>query len=311
MVKDGIVLVIGAAALDLKGRPASDLQAANCNPGIIRQSFGGVGRNIAENLARLGLPTVFLTVLGYDSAGMQIYDTMTAAGVDMQAVMRRGDCRTGTYIAVLDTFGDLAVAVSDFDSIRLLDAAFVQKHETLFQQARMVVIDLNLEIATIEAVIALAKRHHVSIAMDPTSPKRALALSKRIHDFFLIAPNADEAHVLGSMVFEAKHQDRALLAAQQMVQSGVEIVLITLGKYGVVYASARENGAVDGLEVPIADATGAGDALLAGVIYGLLQDEPLSVAVRLGMTAAVLTLQDHSSVLPRLSSSLLYDHLIT
>lgn len=102
------VLVIGAAGQDLVGQSRLELQPGTSNPGKIRRSFGGVGRNVAENLARLGHPVRLLTVVGADSPGDQLIHQLEEAGVDASQIIRLDDKPTSTYLAIVDPRPDAA-----------------------------------------------------------------------------------------------------------------------------------------------------------------------------------------------------------
>jgi pseudouridine kinase len=124
----------------------------------------------------------------------------------------------------------------------------------------------------------------------------------------MITPNSHEARILCGQIFEASHRQQALEAAKCLVGQGPEIVVITLAEFGLVYASSETSGHVPAVRTKIVDPTGAGDALTAAVIFGLLNEVPLDDAVRLGVTAASLTLRQSGTVIPNLSQAL-YDQL--
>ena len=110
--------------------------------------------------------------------------------------------------------------------------------------------------------------------------------------------------------FDERDREAAQAAATQLVALGVDIAVITLGEYGVVYADEETKGHIPALQTQIVDPTGAGDAMTAAIIFGLLEDIPLDECVRLGVTAAALTLRSRETVRPDLSIDLLYDELV-
>lgn len=310
MREDGHILVIGATGFDIKGRSNADLQPATSNPGHIRNSYGGVGRNIAENLARLEVPTVLLSVVGDDTAGDLLMAQAAAAGVDVTHMLQVAGGRSGSYIAILDSNGDLSVAVSDYEIMGELSPLVLDTKSTLFEQARMVIMDLNLLPAAIEKIIELCQAHHVPLCVDPTSPAHTPKISPFIRHLFLVAPNTAEATELCGLEIITDDPDSAVNAAKFLVNAGAEIAIITLGEHGVAYASRSESGHIEARKTQLVDTTGAGDALFAGVIYGLLNNLSLDEAMRLGVTAASLTLHSRDSVVPDLNPDLLYEHLI-
>lgn len=309
MRESGYILVLGAAGLDSKGRSHKVLQAGSSNPGIVRNSFGGVARNIAENLARLGQKTLFLSVLGDDPSGDLLLAHAAAAGIDTSVVVRLKEAQTGSYLAVLDHEGDLAVAVSDFSIMQYMDAAFLESRAALFEQAQIVVADLNLTEEALVKIIELCQRYQVRLCIDPTSTIHTKKLRHHLAGIYLITPNVAEAGVLAG-VPAASDYDTVLYIARALVKTGIQIVVITMGDKGLVYASAEQQGYIAARPVHTVDSTGAGDALSAAVIFGLVNGMELDKALRLGMTAAVLTLQSRDSVLQNLTADLLYEHLI-
>ena len=115
-----MVLVLGAANLDLKGRLFSKPVANSSNAAAIKSSMGGVARNIAENLARLGVPVTLLTAVGADYAGEDILDTADDLDMDVsRALVIEGET-TGTYLAALDPSGDMFMALDDVRVLRHL-----------------------------------------------------------------------------------------------------------------------------------------------------------------------------------------------
>jgi pseudouridine kinase len=307
---EGYVLVIGAAGLDIKGRSNTALQNATSNPGIVRSCFGGVARNIAENLARLEIEVVLLSVVGNDAYGDLIMAQAATAGVNVAHVLQLDDQRSGSYVAILDDDGDLAVAVSDYEIIKYLDSAFLQDKIELFKSAKMIVLDLNLLSETLEKILEFAKTYQIPVCVDPTSPAHAEKIRPYLHQLYLITPNFSEVTKLCNTSFDEENVDSALNAAKELVSSGLKIAIVTLGSQGVVYASHNLSGHLPALKTHIVDSTGAGDALSAAVIYGLLNDISLEEAMRLGVTAATLTLRSRDSVVQELTTDLLYEHLI-
>jgi pseudouridine kinase len=310
MREDGYVLVIGAAGLDIKGRSRSTLQFATSNPGRIQNSFGGVGRNIAENLARLEVETVLLTAVGDDTSGDLLMAHCAVAGVDVTHVLQVSGGRSGSYVAVLDDDGDLSVAVSDYEIMQHLDGEFFEEHRQLFEAARLIVVDLNLCTEAIAKIIDLADHFQVPICVDPTSPTHAAKICDILDRFYLMMPNASETMTLCGLSTPASDLDTAITAAKQLVSFGIEIAIVTLGEKGVAYADHGNSGHIESRKTKIVDTTGAGDALTAAVIFGLMNGCSIDEAMRLGVTAASLTIQSRESVVPDLTPDLLYEHLI-
>jgi pseudouridine kinase len=303
------LLTIGAASIDTKGHAVQAIQAGTSTPGVIRISHGGVGRNIAENLARLGEKVVLLSAVGDDGSGRRILQQAEACGIDVSHVLVDAGHRTAAYLAVLDEVGDLAVSIDDMDiSPILLTPEYVYRRRALFRDARIVVLDANLSPATMDTIFRQAGRYKVPVCADPTSATLAPGLCPYLSQLTLVTPNGAEAEALCGVTVV----DRvgALEAAQKLVGLGVQIAIVTLGATGLVYATSQESGHVPAIACDIVDQTGAGDALTAAVVFGLLNDLPIVEAVRLGTSAAALTLQSRETVRPDLSLEKLYDQLV-
>lgn len=301
------VLVIGAMGLDVKGMVQGPLEAGTSSPGTIRSSPGGVARNIAENLARLGLEVVLLSAVGKDWAGRYLLEQADEAGVDTQHVLVSPDVRTGTYLALLDRELRLIAALDDMRALEKITPRYLNDRRRLFKEARMVVVDANLSPAALRTVFRLARQYAVPVCADPTSTVLAPRLGPYLPSLYLVTPNLEEA---GALLGETLPLGQPIEIARRLVAAGVEMAVVTLAERGLCYATAEESGHLPAIAVSIADPTGVGDALTAAVVFGLLEDLPPSEAVRLGLSAAALTLQCRETVCPDISLENLYAQLV-
>jgi len=304
------VLVLGAAGMDVVGRLRSDLKPAASNPARIRRSYGGVARNVAENLARLGQPVRLITVVGEDKNGDEILEHTSKASVDVSAVLRSKDFPTGYYMGVVDKNGMLQFAVDDMRLLEEITTQYLKEHEELFKSASMVFVDANLPVKTLRTANSLARRAKIPVCADTASFTLADRLIKFLPRYYLLTANSKEAGVLTGLSFEASDRETAMEAARILVNQGVRIALVTLAEYGVVYATSETTGHISAIRTRISDPTGAGDAMTAAVLFALLNDIDLDDAIRLGVSAASLTLRHPGSVYPNLSLEGLYDQLL-
>lgn len=305
-LSEGHVLVIGSAGLDIVGRATTDLQRGTSNPSHMRMSLGGVARNVAENLARLGTEVVLITAVGDDPQGKRLLSQTAEAGVNVDHVLVAPDQPTGTYLAILDNQGSLQLGLDDMRVIASIPPDYLRQRKELFKQATAVFLDANLPTKTLAAAVSLAWRAHVPIAADPTSVSLAPVLIPHLNKIWLITLNESEAEVFSPHSVPHADRDRAIDAARYLISQDVEIAIITMAEFGLSYASVDTNGHVPALQTEIIDPTGAGDALTSAVIFALLNDIPLDEAVRLGLSAAALTLRSPGTVAPNLSLELLY-----
>jgi pseudouridine kinase len=218
--------------------------------------------------------------------------------------------RTGSYIAILNEDGTLDFAMDDMWIMSELTPEYLESNYQLFEEACLVVIDANLPPETIKKVAEICDAVDVALCADPTSATLAKNLCPYIPSLYMASPNVPEAIALTGFEFKESDRDAAQIAAAKLVELGVELAVITLGEHGVVYAGMETKGHIPAVKTAIVDPTGAGDAMTAGIIFGLLEEIPLDECVQLGVTAATLTMRTRETVRSDLSVELLYDELI-
>ena len=303
------VLVIGAAGMDMVGRLKSDLRPHTSNPAQIRYSFGGAARNVAENLLHLGTPVTLLTVLGNDEAGNDIIETMRDAGANVDSILRSTHYPTGTYLAVVSTDGKLEYGLDDMRILTELSPKYFHAHEDLFAKSSLVFFDANLPKEALRTVMSIARREKLPVCADPTSEALATKLIPYLPRLRLVVPNRGEAAILCNRDAGISTRREAIDTAKCLVSQGVEIAIVTMAEAGVCYATSETSGYIPTVRTDIIDPTGAGDALTAAVLFGLLNAMPIDDAVRLGVAAESLTLTYRGAVLPDLTLEKLYDQL--
>jgi len=302
------VVVVGAAGMDIKGRPKKPLVPGTSNPGGIRISVGGVGRNIAENLARLGVRTTLLSAVGNDEWGQRILECTAVGGVDVSQVLINPEHHSAAYLAVLNETGERSISIDDMDIMASVTPQYIYARRRFIKEAGMVVMDANLSPQAIRSLISLARKYEVRVCADPTSAILAQRLLPHLPDLYMITPDASEAEALCQTRLSSRSM--AISAAKQLVALGVNIAIITLAEKGLCYATSAVSGYIPAIRTEVVDRTGAGDALTAGVVFGLLNDFSVDEAMRLGVSAATLTLQCKETVCPDLSLERLYDQLV-
>ncbi len=302
------VLVIGAAGIDSKGRANVPLTLGTSTPGTVRVSVGGVARNIADNLARLGVETLLLSAVGDDASGKRVINSAEQVGINIDFCVVSEEYHTSAYLALLDEHGNLAMSVGDMEIMACLSPERIEQKRNLIQNAEMVIFDCSLSQDTIDTLFKITNRYKAPVCADPTSVTLAPKLKPHLPNIHIITPNVTEAEVLCGCSIE--NEDEAITAARQLVNAGVKMAIITLAEAGVVYATASASGHIPARAADVVDSTGASDALTATVVFGLLNDIPTDESIRLGVSAAALTLACTDTVCMNLSLDLLYDHLV-
>lgn len=304
------VLVIGATLLDTKGKPEAGLEPNTSNPARVRVTRGGTARNVAENLGRLGAEVLLISAVGDDLIGHQLREQTSAADVNTEHVQVIAGESTGTYLAVLDEDGSLAVALDDVHVMQHITAAYLYQHRSLFKDASLVMMDGSLTPDAMKTAVNLCEKYRVPLCADPSSTRLAYKLRPYLSQFHLVVPNEVEAAELCQCDYTGYAPDASLDLARALVRQGVKNVVVTLFDFGLVYATTDETGYLPPSYMEMVDSTGTGDAVTAAVIFGLLNDLSPIASIRLGAAAASLTLQTNETVVPDLSLDMLYDHLI-
>lgn len=304
------VLVVGSAVLEVKGKAEHPLKVGTRQFGHVHSSVSGVARNIAENLARLEVETILLSAIADDDMGQLLFTQSENSEIDCSHVLRVDGARSATSLTIETEDGETISVIDDYSIMEYLDSDYLLEHESLFEHASMIVIDATLTEETLDTLFELASRYKVKVCADPTSPLLAGRLCNYIANLYLIVPNASETVALCALEEPATDRDSAILTAQRLVNMGAKIAVVTLGDQGLAYADNSGGGYIRAIHTEVVDTSGAGDAFSGAVIFGLMNDVPVDEAMRLGITAASLTLASEKTVLPTLTQELLYDGLL-
>jgi len=292
------VVVVGGANTDIAGTSSAALRAHDSNPGHIRISAGGVGRNVAENLARLGVRVSLITAFGGDEAGRALMASCGDAGVDVSASIVAADLPGAHYLAILDERRDMALAVND---MRVLDLVTPQTlsepaRAALLADADLVVVDTNLPAVSLEWLAATVT---APIVLEPVSEAKAGRAAGILSRVAALTPNAAEAAVL--LGHEVAGLDAALAAARELVTLGVGAAFVTSGVDGTAWADVSTSGTTPAPLVSVVNASGAGDAFCAGVAWATLSGRGARDAATLGTSLASIALGDADTVSRRLT----------
>jgi pseudouridine kinase len=303
------VVLIGAAGFDIKGRVIGDrVFEGSSNAGVLTMGMGGSARNIAENLARLDVPTALIAAVADDMLGALIVEQTRAAGVDTARCLRVPNGRTGAYLGIITPDGDLLMGIDDMSVVRKITPRVVREARHLLRRAGMVVLDANVPVQTIRTVQRLCAIAGTPVCIEPVSLPLMDRITPCIPGTALFTPNIAEAEtLLGCTIRTLEEAQAAALAFREW---DVDIVVITLGGGGAVYATSEGSGHVPAIQTEIVDESGAGAAMTAGIICGLMHRFPMDEAVALGASAASLTLLSPETVRSDLSLEQVYEHLV-
>ena len=294
-------VVIGGAAWDVKARSLGAALLHTSNPGTVTRTPGGVGRNIAEGIARLGGRVQLVAAVGADAPGRDLLAQASDAGVYVDHVVM-GSSPTGTYLAALGADGELVIGVSDLAATDALDVAAIARSRDLIANADVLVIDANIPAEVAAWVLAVAAGAGVRVVLEPVSVAKATRMAPLLTaeaPVFAITPNVDElAALVGGPV--ADTQPEITAAARILHERGVANLWVSRGAKGSLLISADASVPIAAERTEVVDVTGAGDAMTAGFVHGLLTGEDPVTAARHGHLAAALTVASRHTVPPDL-----------
>lgn len=296
-------VVIGGAAWDIKARSAQPVRLGTSNPGSVAQTPGGVGRNIAEGIARLGGRVHLVAAVGDDPAGRELLSRTAEAGVYVDQVVISAH-PTASYLAALDADGELVIGMSDFTATDALEVAAIAKAQELMASASVVVVDGNIPAAVVGWVLALAAASGAKVVVEPVSIVKAQRLAPLLsahHPVFAITPNVDELGALvGRPVADTDTDTEA--AARELHARGVAHVWVSRGAHGSLLIGADKDPiGIAAVPAEVVDVTGAGDAMTAGFVHALLQGATAEDAARAGHRTAAATVVSTHTVPPDLA----------
>lgn len=288
------IIAIGGANVDRKFTIEQNVQLGTSNPATVTETVGGVARNIAENLGRLGNRVSLVTVMGDDHDSTFIEQSCNSM-INLDLVEKLNEYKTGSYTAVLDGEGELVISMANMEIYDQLLPAILKKYEPALQNASCIVIDLNCPLETVEYVRDFAIEQKIPLSVVPVSSPKMKNMPQDLHgvDYFIC--NRDEAEMFLTMKLETyEHYEKAVKA---MLEKGAEYVVLTLGEHGVMAGHADKVTHYKAiLTKNIVDVTGAGDAFVSAFLHGILNDEELEEAIQLGLTNASKTLQSDKTV---------------
>lgn len=301
----GYVVGIGAANMDVHGRSINSIKLRDSNPGRLSMSAGGVTRNILENLSRLDINTHLISAVGTDAFGHGIVESCKRANIGTEHLLLLNGESSSSYIAMLDDSGDMLLGMSDMRILKRLTPEHIQKNAEFIANADMVVIDGCLSEATIEAILDAAKG--IRVAADPVSTAYARTIAEFSHRLYLIKPNLMELEVLSGM--RAQSDEEIIASAAKLIEAGTFSVAVSLGARGCYYADATGKsffGSFKAVEA-MANATGAGDAFMAGLISGIVRGKSAERCVERALAAGIAAITSQNTINEGMSEALLTD----
>lgn len=293
-------VVVGGVNVDICGRSFQPLVPADSNPGAVTTSMGGVGRNIAHNMAKLGLEVRLLTAYGDDFNGDRVVNSCAQLGIDLRHALRVPRGTTSTYLYLTDPEGEMALAVSDMAICDQITPEYLAANLQILNNAQAVVADCNIPQ---ESLIYLAEHCTAPLFVDPVSTTKAKKLLPVLHHIHTLKPNQLEAQLLTGM--EIRTSEDVEKAADLLLQKGVQRVFITRGAEGV-YAATRDSSLWQPiLPGEMVNTTGCGDSFIGALVWAWMEDLDLETTAKAGLAASAITMESTQTINPVMSEEIL------
>ena len=296
------IACFGGTNMDLHIQSTVPVILRDSNPGHIHTSPGGVMRNIAENCARLGADVTLLSAVGNDAFGDRIRKASEEAGIRMDAVMVREDCPTSCYMAFMDETGDMLVAANDMRIMDLIGDDYLPQNAGLLRGADAILCDANPPAERIAQLCELAAG--TPVFADPVSVAKGGKFLSVLDQLYLLKPNRIELQHLSGLPCETDDEIRA--AAKSLLDKGLQSIAVSLGSKGCYYANREGRSFFRKLRpvAEMANATGAGDAFMAGLACAYARGAAPEDMIDYALVCGLIAVQSEDTINPRMSDAL-------
>lgn len=301
------VLVLGVAFTDIKGFPFGKYDPVGTNRGSVKLTHGGVARNVAEDLARLGAKVVFPLPVDETPLGHDMKARLEEAGVDMTQAISVPEGGSGMWLAVFNERGELAGSISKMPDVSPIYDKLLRDGEKLFASCDAVVAEFDTSCEIAQKTVELAVKHRKDLYCIVGNMSVMLSKKELLRQTRCVILNEIEAGKL----FETKLTGLLPSDAQTLVwaagkQLGLKSMIVTMGPRGAVYADYEtgDSGIVPPEQCEVVDTTGAGDAFFSAAVMALSGGLDIARACHLGTKVAARVISISESACPEGCSEL-------
>ena len=294
------IVVIGAVFVDIKGYPMSNFIPTGRNAGRVEQVHGGVGRNVAEDIANCELRPTFVSLVDKSGSGEDVLRKLRSHKVNTDYIRKTRD-GMGSWLAVFDNDGDVFASISKRPDLLPIVDILEEHGDEIFSKADSVVIELDIDKEIVKRVFALAKKHNKKVFSVVANMSIALERRDFIKSIDCFVCNIQEAGILFSDDYTDKTPEEMIpIIASKVKAAQIPSMIVTMGGDGAVYASMDgDMGYCPARRVEVKDTTGAGDSFCAGVAIGLTYGKTLAESCEIGAHLAASVIVTSESVCPR------------
>lgn len=294
------IVVIGAVFIDIKGFPEDIYIPNGRNVGRIEFVHGGVGRNVAEDIANIELRPSFVSIVDDSPLGADVIKKLSNHKVNLDHLLKING-GMGSWLAVFDNNGDVAGSISQRPDMSPLIDLLDEKGDEIFSQADSIVIEIDMDKEIVKRALKLAEKYHKKIFAVVANMSIACQRRDFLQKFDCFICNRLEAGTLfADDYYQHTPEELCDIIAQNVHRANIPAMIVTLGDKGAVYADVDgERGICPARNVNVRDTTGAGDAFCAGTVIGLTYGKNLRESVEIGSFLAASVIATTENVCPR------------
>ena len=298
------ITVIGTVFVDIKGYPFSDFIPDGRNPGFMKYVHGGVARNAAEDLARIGLSTRLVALTDHSPLAADVRARLTDSGVDTRFV-QASDNGMGTWMAVFNDQGDVAASISIRPELSPLTPLLETHHQEIFEATDGILLEIDLDEETVEKVFYYAAKYGKKVYAAVSVMRIALERRRFFPRTECFICNLQEAGMLtGEDLSDLPVRILKQRIAEAALEEGFSRLIVTLREQGAVFADCTSGTSVvyghcPAWPVTLVDSTGAGDAFCAGASAALISGKDPAEACRAGNALAAKVITSTENVCPK------------
>lgn len=294
------MVVIGTVFVDIKGFPDDLYIPEGRNAGRVEIVHGGVGRNVAEDIANVELRPRFVGMVDDTAEGAEVLRKLKnhKVNTDYVAVTQDG---MGMWLAVFNNGGDIAGSISKRPTSDAMLRMLEEKGDEIFADADSIVIEIDLDKELIKTVFRYAEKYHKKVYAVVANMSIASQRRDFLQSIDCFVCNAQEAGILFVCDFSGlTPEELCEELSRRVVSARIPSMVVTMGSRGAVYADMNgDKGVYPARKVKVRDTTGAGDAFCAGVAIGLTYGKTMREAVEIGTRLASSVITVSENVCPR------------
>ncbi len=294
------IAVVGNVFVDIKGFPEDNYIPGGRNAGKVEIVHGGVGRNVAEDIANIELRPRFVSMVDDTPEGEEVLRKLKnhKVNTDYVPAVPNG---MGMWLAVFDETGDIVGSISKRPDMSALETLINEKGDEIFADCDSIVVEIDLDKEIIKSVFKYAEKYKKRVYAVVANMSIASQRRDFLQSIDCFVCNVEEAGILFVSDFEGMSPEELCdELSRKVVSARIPSMVVTLGSRGAVYADMNgDKGVYPARRVKVRDTTGAGDAFCAGVAIGLTYGKTMREAVEIGTQLASSVITVSENVCPR------------